>query len=316
MPRILITPRSMTSSPPKELRRLEEAGYELVYATAGQTPGPDELAALLPGCVGWLAGVETVPAHVVEQAADLRVISRNGVGVDNLPLAACEARGVVVKKAEGANSIGVAELAITLMLTLMRRIPQIDRSVKSGGWLRERGAEMSGRTVGVVGMGAIGGHVARIVSAMGAKVIGYDPFPRNPDLHPAVFRFASLEELLSQSDIVSLHAPGRTDGAPLLGAAEFARMRNGAVIVNTARAALVDEPALRVALDNGRIGGYGADVFRAEPPTDLDLAGHPRVVATSHIGALTEESVSRATEIAVDNLITALAAFETEEAVQ
>lgn len=310
MPRILITPRSMTSAPPPELRRLEEAGYDLVYAPAGQTPVPSELKALLPGCVGWLAGVETVPVEVIEQASDLRVISRNGVGTDNLPMAACEKRGIIVKKAEGANSIGVAELAVTLMLTLMRRIPQIDQSVKSGGWLRERGAEMSGRTVGIVGMGAIGSHVARIVSAMGVRVIGFDPYPRDPGLHPALFRFATLDALLSVSDLITLHAPGRADGGALLGEIEFAKMRRGAMIINTARATLVDETALRKALDSGHIGGYGADVFPTEPPSNLDLAGHPRVIATSHIGALTDESVSRATSIAVDNLLAVLSVRE------
>lgn len=307
MSRILITPRSLTKLRPPELRPLEDAGYELVFAPAGRTPTPEDLTALLPGCAGWLAGVEPVPAEVVRTATDLRAISRNGVGVDNLPLAECEARGIAVLRAEGANAIGVAELAISMMLALLRRIPQTDRSVKSGGWLRESGGEISGRTVGIVGMGAIGSHVARVVAAMGAKVVAHDPFPRNPGLHPALFRFAPLDELLRVSDVVTLHAPGHADGRPLLGAAELALLPKGAIIVNTARASLVDDAALRVALDEGAIGGYGTDVFPQEPPADLMLAGHPRVIATSHIGALTAESVSRATEIAVANLLAALA---------
>ena len=310
MSRILITPRSLTAAPPPELRPLEQAGYELVFAPAGKTPSPTDLIALLPGCVGWLAGVESVPAEVIRAATDLHAISRNGVGVDNLPLAEFEARGIAVLRAEGANAVGVAELAISMMLALLRRIPQTDQSVKTGGWLRERGGEISGRTVGIVGMGAIGSHVARIVAAMGAQIVGHDPFPRNPGLHPALFRFAPLDELLGVADIVTLHAPGHTDGRPLLGAAELARLPQGAIIVNTARASLVDEAALRAALDSGAVGGYGTDVFPQEPPADLMLAGHPRVIATSHIGALTAESVSRATEIAVANLIAALSRRE------
>lgn len=307
MPRILITPRSLTKLRPAELKPLEDAGYELVFAPAGQTPTPEDLIALLPGCAGWLAGVEPVPPEVIRATADLRAISRNGVGVDNLPIAECEARGIAVLRAEGANAIGVAELAISMMLALLRRIPQTDASVKAGGWLRESGGEINGRTVGIVGMGAIGSHVARIVTAMGARVIGCDPFPRNPGLHPALFHFAPLEEMLAASDIVTLHAPGHADGRPLLDAAALARLPRGAMIVNTARASLVDEAALLAALDNGTIGGYGTDVFPQEPPADLTLAGHPRVIATSHIGALTAESVSRATEIAVANLLAALA---------
>lgn len=306
MTRILITPRSLTALRPAELTPLTEAGYDLVWARAGETPTPEDLNSLLPGCVGWLAGVEPVPAEVIRAASALRAISRNGVGTDNLPLAECEARGVQVLRAEGANAIGVAELAVSLMLSLSRHIPETDQSVKSGGWLRKRGAEISGRTVGIVGMGAIGAHVARVVVAMGAKVLAFDPFPRDPGLHPALFSFVSFEELLRSADLISLHAPARADGVPLLGAAELALLPPGAFVVNTARASLVDEQAMKAALASGALGGYGTDVFAEEPPRDLTLAGDPNVIATSHIGALTAESVSRATSIAVRNLIRAL----------
>jgi D-3-phosphoglycerate dehydrogenase len=306
MARILVTPRSLTSHPHPALDRLEQQGFEVVRSAAGQQPGEAELLRLVPGVVGWLAGVEPVSAQVIEAAGELKVISRNGVGVDNLPMEHLTRHGITVRIAEGANAAGVAELAITLMLSALRHVPSTDAGIKAGGWPRQRGGEIRTRRVGVVGCGAIGGEVARLAAALGASILAFDPMM--PTLRVPADRLAwvSLPELISQADIITLHCPPPRDGRPLIGRAELAAARPGTILVNTARAGLVDEAALVEALDAGMLSTYAADVFAEEPPRSLALAGHRRVIATSHIGGFTEESVDRATEVAVDNLLESL----------
>jgi D-3-phosphoglycerate dehydrogenase len=304
MPRILVTPRSLTGTRHSALDRLAAAGFEIVTCTPGKLPGTDELIRLLPGCVGWLAGVEPVAEAVIEAAGELRAISRNGTGVDNLPLALLARRGIAVLRAEGANASGVAELAIALMLAGLRHIPLIDAGLKSGEWRRRQGREIRGRTVGIIGCGAIGYEVARLAVALGADVLGYDIMRRSLPL--AGFRWSSLEAIVTQADIISLHCSAQANGMPLLDATTMAPARTGLVLVNTARASLVDEAAVLAGLEEGRIAAYATDVFAEEPPRDLELVRHPRVIATSHIGGFTAESVQRATDVAVDNLLAAL----------
>jgi D-3-phosphoglycerate dehydrogenase / 2-oxoglutarate reductase len=301
--RILVTPRSLTAEPHREVERMREAGFDIVYSTPGKTPSEDELISLVPDCVGWLAGVEPVSERVIAAASRLRVISRNGVGTDNLPIPVLQARGIAVAIAEGANSMGVAELAIGLMFSALRAIPQADAGIKQGAWPRRRGIEIHGRTVGVVGCGAIGREVARMAAGLGANVVGFDPAEPELGLSPERFRFASLDALLSASDVVTLHCPMPRSGAALIDAKALAGMKAEAVLINTARAGLVNETALKSALDEGRLFAYATDVFSEEPPKERAIADHPRVIATSHIGGFTEESVDRATSIAAANIL-------------
>tara|TARA_R100000687_G_scaffold83685_1_gene88757 strand:+ start:10018 stop:10959 length:942 start_codon:yes stop_codon:yes gene_type:complete len=308
MGKILITPRSLTSNPPDELSGLATAGYDVVFCTPGKTPDEAELIKLLPGCVGWLAGVEPVSEAVIRSADSLRVISRNGTGVDSLPLAAVEAKGIRVERAVGANATGVAELAIGLMLSACRHIPAESAGVRDGGWPRLKGREIEGATVGVVGMGAIGRKVATTLVGLGADVVAYDPF--NPALGPleGAVRYVPLDDLFAQAGMVTFHCPMTEDGRPILSAARIASMPEGAIVVNTARAGLVDDGAMIAALDQGQVASYATDVFDQEPPEDLRIASHPKVIATSHVGGLTDGSVMRATRDAVNNLLTALEA--------
>ncbi|MFB2552446.1 phosphoglycerate dehydrogenase [Ensifer soli] len=304
--RILVTPRSLTSEPHPDIERLRERGFDIVYCRAGQIPSEDELVDLVPGCVGWLAGVEPVSPRVVEAADGLKVISRNGVGIDNLPADALARRGVRVMIAEGANAPGVAELTIGLMFAAMRSIPLADAGIKAGTWPRRRGIEIRGRSVGIIGCGAIGREVARMVVALGADVIAFDPLRPDLDLPPGRFAWGEIDGIVATAEILTLHCPLPRDGSVLLDRRRLSTVRDGLILVNTARAGLVDEDALIGALDAGRIAGYATDVFEPEPPVSLRLAGHERVIATSHIGGFTTESVDRATRIAADNLIAAL----------
>jgi D-3-phosphoglycerate dehydrogenase len=305
MSRILVTPRSLTASPHPAVEAMRENGHEIVYSTAGCLPSEEELIRLAPGVVGWLAGIEPVSAAVIAAARELRVISRNGVGVDNLPLPMLAERRIALRIANGANAHGVAELTIALMLAAIRQIPLVDSGIKSGKWPRKLGREIHGRTVGIVGYGAIGREVARLVEALGARPIVYDVVSSFVETASNV-RAVDLETLIAEAEIITLHCPASADGSPLLRSAQFKPMRHGVVLVNTARASLVDEAALLEALGSGQVASYAVDVYPEEPPSDLRLAGDPRVIATSHIGGFTEESVNRATTMAVANLLDSL----------
>ncbi len=305
-PKILITPRALTRDDHPALERLSAAGYTLVFCTAGKTPTEAELMQLIPDCVGWLAGVEPVSAAVIDAAHSLKAISRNGTGVDNLPMETIRQKGIAVLRAEGANARGVAELAITLMMSAMRHVPAIDAGMKSGNWLRLLGREIEGRTVAVIGYGRIGSEFAKMACGLGARVRGYDPFITQPTRPIGDFVWHRDFDLLDGADIVSLHAPGRRDGQALLGAIELARLAPSAVVVNTARASLVSAEAMLDALGSGQVGVYATDVFEQEPPLPSPLLAHPNVIRTSHIGGYTEESVTRATTTAVENLLRTL----------
>lgn len=304
--RILITPRSLSKGGHPGLQPLVDAGFDLVFPTPGATPGEADLIAALPGCDGWLAGVEPVSEAVIGAADRLRVISRNGTGVDNLPMPAVEARQIAVKRAEGTNARGVSELALALTLAGLRDIVATHSGVAAGGWPRRIGRELQGSEVAVIGLGAIGAGYAEFALALGANVRGFDPFAPADRVAHAAFRRCDLAEALAGADVVSLHAPMPADGAPVLGAAAIATLAPGAVVVNTARAGLVDAEAMLAALEAGHVGTYATDVFETEPPKPSPLLAHSRVILTSHIGGFTAESVDRTTDRAVENLLSVL----------
>jgi len=300
---ILVTPRSITRAGHPALDRLQEAGYELVFCTRGEQPDEAELLRLVPDCVGWLAGVEPISERVLEAATQLRAISRNGTGVDSIDLGAAKRLDIRILRAEGANARGVAELAIGLTLALVRSIPCSDRHMKRAGWERRKGIELERRTMGLIGCGKIGQRVAGMAAGLGMRVAAHDPYPDEAFAPPDEFRYASLDDVLLEADVISLHCPPPADGQPLIDRRRIDSMKDGAYLVNTARADLLDDRAVLEALDNGKLSGLAVDAYRKEPPGDDPLTKHEKVIATPHIGAFTEESVTRAVEVAVDNLL-------------
>ncbi|MBX9457639.1 MAG: oxidoreductase [Rhizobium sp.] len=305
MHKVLVTPRSLTEAPHAAVEAMARHGVEIVYATAGKLPDEAELLRLIPDVTGWLAGVEPVSARVIGAATRLRVVSRNGTGLDNLPMAELKTRGIAVRTADGANARGVAELAMAMIFSAMRHLPFTDQGLKAGGWPRRRGIEFFGRTVGVIGCGAVGGAVARLAAAMGAHVMAFDPARPDLGIDTARFRWASHDAIFREADILTLHCPPNRDGA-LIDRAALATVKPGLILVNTARASLVDEAAVIEALEARRVQTYCVDVFDPEPPAFPGLASRPDVIASSHIGGYTEESVNRATEMAVFNLMESL----------
>ena len=303
--KIAVTPRSISRHGHPALKALEEAGYAIVYPAPGKTPTADDLKQSLPDCVGYLAGVEPITADILSVCAQLKVISRNGVGIDNVDLVAAKAHGIAVEKAVGANSRGVAELTIALMLAGLRHVPWSDRQIKANGWARREGIEVCGRTLGLIGCGQIGKYVAEMALGLGMIVRAYDLYPDRSFAPNGDFAYAALEQIFSEADVISLHCP--PGEKPLIDAATISSLKRGAYLINTARSALIDQAAVLNALETGQLRGFATDVFDHEPPEVTPLLQHERVITTPHAGGLTEESIERATETAVRNLLKVLA---------
>jgi D-3-phosphoglycerate dehydrogenase / 2-oxoglutarate reductase len=297
--RVLVTPRSLTHSDHPAFQRLRQAGWEIVLGPKGRLPDEAELCELVRGCLGWIAGVEPVTPKVLAAADALKVISRNGSGVDNIPLGEAAQRGITVLRATGANAQGVAELTMGLALTAARGIHLADRALKEGVWHRSMGSELNGRQVAVVGYGRIGQAVARLFAAFGSVISVIEPL----EVATEPFRRVKLEDAVREADLITLHCPPAADGSPLLTKAWLSQVQPGLTLINTARRTLVDEEGLLQQLESGRIAAYCSDVFDHAESGTARLIAHPRVVATSHLGAFTRESVDRAALEAVQNLV-------------
>jgi D-3-phosphoglycerate dehydrogenase len=302
--KIAVTPRSLSQNGHPALDRLSQAGYDVIYPTPGKQPSIDDQNKFLPQCIGYLAGVEPIAAVVLSRCPDLKVISRNGIGIDNIDLKVAAEMGIAVEKAPGANARGVAELAVTMMLSGLRHLPWSDNKLKQEIWARKKGIEVKGRTLGLIGCGHIGQQVAEISSGLGMNSIAYDPFPDETFTPTGSFSYVGLKQILSQSDVISLHCP--PGERPIIDSAAIEHMRTGVYLVNTARASLIDEDAVLKAIESGKIRGAATDVYEREPPQLTPFHLHDCVITTPHAGGFTEEITKRATQAAVKNLLRVL----------
>ena len=274
------------------LRRELEARYpDAVYNRTGRPLAGDDLIRFLRGHERAITGLETLDDALFAAVPELRIVSKYGVGLDTIDLAAAKRRGVSVRWTPGVNRQAVAELTIAFMLVLGRSALTLARELRDGGWRQPGGRQLSSATVGIVGCGAIGQQVARIAAAFGARVLAhdirtYDEFYREVRVTPV-----SLDVLLASSDIVTIHVPLDSSTRGLIGARHIARMKPSAFLVNTARGGIIDEAALKAALMEGRLAGAAFDVFEVEPPLDRELLRLPNFVGTPHIGGSTEEAV-------------------------
>ena len=290
------------------LEGITEPGLEVLRAEGWsidvhKAMPPSELAKLIPPYHAlMIRSGSHITAEVLEAAANLRVIGRPGVGVDNVDLAAATRKGVIVMNSPGGNLISTAELAMALLLAVARNIPQADASMKAQTWDRKAfaGVELNGKRAGIVGLGRIGREVASRCRAFGMEVWAYDPFVSPAVAESLHVRLGSFDEVLQGCDFLTLHTTLTPETRHLLGREALARIKPGARIVNAARGELIDEEALLGALESGRVAGAALDVHAHEPPRDWRLVRHPRVVATPHIGAATAEAQERVgTDIAI-----------------
>ena len=291
MSKVLVTPRSFGSSDASLKTDLEAAVDEVIYNPVGRPMRADELIEIVADIDGWIAGLDHIDAEVIAAAPRLQVIARYGVGLDRVDLTAATSRGIIVTNTPGANAASVAELAIGLILALARQIPQADRATKQGDWPRIDGVGLRGKTVGLIGLGAIGSAVAQRLYGFECKILAADPNIPNGYAQDDV-QLLALPDLLGKSDFVSLHVPALPSTVGMVDAAFLAQMKPGAFLVNTARGELINEGALYEALKSGHLRGAALDCLGQEPPCpDKPLLELPQVIVTPHTGAHTDEAV-------------------------
>lgn len=253
----------------------------------------DKLAEVIDGFDGLAVRSATkVTSKILERAKNLKVVGRAGIGVDNVDIPTATAKGIIVMNTPFGNSITTAEHAITLMLSLARQIPQADASTQAGKWEKNRfmGVEITGKTLGIIGCGNIGAIVADRALGLRMKVIAHDPFLSPERAADLGVEKVDLEELLRRADFITLHAPLTEKTKNILDAKAIGKARKGVRIINCARGGLVDEAALRAAIDSGQVAGAAFDVFTTEPATENPLFGSPNVICTPHLGASTNEA--------------------------
>ena len=304
-PVILVTAADLA---PQALALL--SGYEVVFA--GKTPTQDDIVALARAHnpVGIIVRYSGVNAETMDAAPALRVISKHGSGTDTIDKAAAAERGIAVTAAVGANAAAVAEQAMALLLACAKSVVQLNQRMHDGHWDKatHKSLELGGRTVGLVGLGAIGLRFAKMADAMGLRVIGFDPFAKNL---PGYVTAVDLDTLWRESDAISLHCPLTPENKGLINAQTLARCKPGVIVVNTARGGLIDEPSLLAAVQSGQVRMAGLDSFAVEPMTVPHIFhGQPGFVLSPHIGGVTSDAYVNMGVAAAQNTLAVLARSE------
>jgi len=275
---------------------VEALGPDFDVRSVDGTDRPALLAALADAHAVLIRSATRMDAEAIAAGPGLKVIARAGVGLDNVDIPAATKAGVMVVNAPTSNIISAAELTIGHILSLARHIPAAHASLAAGEWKRSKytGVELYEKTVGIIGLGRIGALIAARLQAFGVEIVAFDPYVTPARAQQLGVRLLTLDELLAQSDFVTIHMPKTPETTGMIGAAQLASMKPTAYVVNVARGGLIDEEALAAALRDGVIAGAGIDVFTSEPPKDDVLTSAPNIVVTPHLGASTEEAQEKA----------------------
>ena len=315
--KILVTPTSFRPEKQSQaLKKLQDFATEIVFNPYGRPLVQSELIALLPGCDGYIAGLDYIDADVIASCDKLKVISRYGAGVDRVDLAAANAKKIAVCNTPGANAQAVADLTMGLLLAVARKIPFLDKNVKSGNWIRNTGIEIYGKTIGILGLGAIGKAVAKRAQGFSMRVMAYDPYMDNAFAAENNIISTSIEQIVREADVISLHLPLTKETRNIISGDMMKKMKRGVIIINTARGGLIDEDVLPELLDCGQLGGLGLDAFEVEPLVETPLSGYDNVVLTPHTAAHTYEATENMADIAVQNLIDVLSGNECQHIIK
>ncbi len=291
--RILVTPTSFGSADPGIRAQLEASVGSVVYNTTGKPLKETDLLSIISDFDGYIAGLDEINAAVIAAAHRLKVISRYGVGVDNVDLNAARAHNIVVTNTPGANSASVAELTVGLLLSMTRNIPAAFQSMKSGKWPRLNGVSLEGKTVGLIGLGAIGRQTAQRLFGFGCHLLACDMCSDEAFADLYAVTYVSLTELLEKSDFILLHCPLNDQTRSMVNEDFLKKVKKGAFLVNTARGELIDNAALLAALESGVLRGAALDVFNPEPP-DMNnpLFQLEQVITTPHTSSHTDEATN------------------------
>jgi len=291
--RVLVTPTSFGKDDPALKATLEKTVGKVIYNPTGRPLTASELAPLVKDIDGYIAGLDQIDGSVIGVANRLKVVARYGVGVDRVDVKAATKKGIVVTNTPGANSVAVAELSIALMLALGRQLCKADQATRRGEWLRFTGVGLRGKTVGLIGFGAIGREVASRLKSFGSRILVSVRRTKPETAEGSGVHLVSLDELLALSDFVSLHPSLNPSTAGMVNESFLRKMKSGSFLVNTARGELIDETALYHALAQGHLRGAALDCFTKEPPdADNPLLQLPQVMLTPHTGSHTDEATN------------------------
>lgn len=293
MGKILVSASHFDTLCKEAWKLLEENGHEVLYDADREFPAYsyEELRSILPDVDAALIGMDVYDEKVFAAAPRLKAVAKFGVGVDNIDCEAAKRHGVQVLNAPGQNSNAVAELTVGFILDLLRHVLPLHKKMEKGLWYRYIGTEMKGKTIGLLGFGAIARLVAEKLGSFGVKILAYDLFPNEEAAQRLGVEMTSMERLIAESDVVSLHIPASKENYHLFDDVMFSKMKEGAYLVNAARGALVDLDALSRYIQSGRIGGAALDAFEVEPlPVDSPILNCENVILTPHTGAETKEA--------------------------
>jgi D-3-phosphoglycerate dehydrogenase len=305
--RLLVTPTSYGKNDPRLKTDLEALVGEVIYNPTAKPLTSNEVAALLPGVDGYIAGLDEIDVFALAAADRLKVIARYGVGIDNVDLSAARQKGIIVTNTPGANSVSVAELALALILSLARQIPEAVTAVHQGKWPRLAGLSLEGKTVGILGLGAIGKKLASRLASFECHILAYDPNITSRQVDGLNIELTGLDEVLSRSDFLSLHLPLLPKTRQMVNRDFLARMKKGAFLINTSRGEVIDETALLESLQSGHVRGAALDAFTNEPPNPAHpLLALPQVIATPHLGAQTDGATSNMGWLALKDCLAVL----------
>ena len=305
MYKILTSPSSMGQVGSQPFDLLRQNGFEIINNPYGRKLTDNEVILLAKDCIGIVAGVEPLTAIVMDALPKLKCISRVGVGMDSVDLEYAKKRGIVVVNTPDGPTRSVAEMTLAMILSLLRKIPQADNDIKNRKWKKQTGNLIFEKQIGIIGLGRIGRMVAELFRGIGNPVIGFDLYPDQEWANKTGVQLKSFEEVVKQSDILTLHVPGNKDKNPIIGSKEISQMKDEAFLINLARGGVVDEAALLTALKSEKLTGAAIDVFSKEP-YDGPLCDLENVILTPHLGSYAKEGKLQMEIDAVNNLINVL----------
>jgi D-3-phosphoglycerate dehydrogenase len=305
--RVLVTPTSYGKNDSRLKSELEAQVGEVIYNPGGKPLSSADVARLLPGVDGYIAGLDMIDRAALQGADKLKVIARYGVGVDSVDLGVAAEKGIIVTNTPGANSISVAELALAMILAMARQIPEAVEATRQGKWPRLPGTSIEGKTIGIIGLGNIGRQLVKRLSGFDCNILAYEPQPDHAFVDRYRVLLCSLDDVLAGADFVSLHLPLLDETKGLVNAAFLERMKAGACLVNTARGEIIDEEALLAALQSGHLRAAALDAFVKEPPPPgHPLLALPQVIATPHLGAQTDGATNAMGWMALNDCLAVL----------
>lgn len=298
--KVLITNASYGMYSPKPMKRFHDSGFTVTWIKGASR---QQILEAIPEMDTLLVGVEPADAEIIAAGKNLKVISKHGVGIDNIDVAAAESRGIKVTNTPGANSDAVADFTFGLLLDAARGITFGDRSLRAGQWPRISGASVYGKTLGIIGLGAIGRGVALRAKGFQMRLLGYDVFWNEAFAQEHGIQRVSLEQIYRESDFITIHAALTNETRNMITMNQFRMMKPSAILVNAARGSIVNEADLYTALSSGIIQGAALDAFSVEPAKNLPLFQLDNVVVTPHLGAFSKDAMTQMSIMATENII-------------